>query len=62
MEDTEFQKLHLKSQQRKFLQKRISIRGCSEEESVTDESLAEDQPEEETVPVTTDEKTPCANH
>jgi large subunit ribosomal protein L19 len=30
----------------------------AEEESVTDESLVEDQPEEETVPVTTDEKTP----
>jgi large subunit ribosomal protein L19 len=31
---------------------------AAEEESVTDESLVEDQSEEETVPVTTDEKTP----
>ena len=31
---------------------------AAEEESVTDESLAEDQHEKETVPVTTDEKTP----
>ena len=31
---------------------------AAEEESVTDESLVEDQSEEETVPVTTEEKTP----
>tara|TARA_B100001093_G_scaffold227042_1_gene217568 strand:- start:865 stop:1485 length:621 start_codon:yes stop_codon:yes gene_type:complete len=31
---------------------------AAEEESVTDESLVEDQSEKETVPVTTDEKTP----